>query len=444
LEPGGAEGEALAQLLIRPRDPRSPASAAADSASPLRRANTAKPPGAGVGGSQASRVSCSTRVAAGAQAVPRDPAGPTEPKPAPSASPADHPASTAKSTQALPAPVPGHQLPAADAPDSRQAVIQFRAQAPPAVLADQVRARAAWREARLREQAGERATPAAQPARETADRSASQAEHRPEAGTTPDPAPAPSNPGHAAPLATAERSAAQESATRPTPEPSAAPVSHATPPADASAGPSPAPVALPPVPPPAIESRPAATATATVAGRLAAARNSTVLTEARAGWNALLEQLQGRVDQLRLSDGGQARLSLEPAELGHLDLLLERAEGGWRLEIRAGSADTARQLQNQAQELHDRLLAAGVRLDELRLQSPGAGVGTEPPGPLPALSEDVPATATDPDSSGKRRAPDEAEGEAAGERKSPSGPPGEEFASRLESLLRRGGAGGAR
>ncbi len=423
LEPSGAEGEALAQLLIRPRDSRNPASPPVRAGSDPRRSHLANPVGPAAGASPTS-AAAGTKTGSSGQTAPAN-AFPHAP------------ATTA------PAPAAEARQPETGAPDSWHESIHFSEKAPPAVLADQVRALADWREAELRGQATERAPKPALPARETGARATGQEGRplRPETTATPEPAAAPPHSGDNSPPLDPDRREASETGARPTPESAAAPVSHSASPVTPADGPAATPAPLPTSPLTPSDSNP--TGSAALAGRLVAARNSAAGTEARPGWGALLEQLQGRVEQLRVSEGGRARLSLEPAELGHLDVLLERDGSGWRLEIRAGNADTARQLQNQAQELHDRLLAAGVRLDELRLHSPGAGAGAEPPGPLPALAEDGAPTSADPDSSGKRRAPDEAEGEAAGERKSPSGLPGEEFASRLESLLRRGSAGGA-
>lgn len=179
------------------------------------------------------------------------------------------------------------------------------------------------------------------------------------------------------------------------------------------------------------------------ASPLLAARASALASPLQQGWNALLQQLQGRVEQLRAEGGGQARLSLRPEELGQVELALERTTTGWRLEIRAEVTETARQFQNQAQDLHDRLSAAGLRLEELRLQVPLSA----PPLQADGLAA-APGQAEGTDSGGRApgdgepRDEDPAE-EPGGERKSSSSGGGEEFAKRLESLLHRWSQGEA-
>jgi flagellar hook-length control protein FliK len=81
----------------------------------------------------------------------------------------------------------------------------------------------------------------------------------------------------------------------------------------------------------------------------------------------LLEQVRGRVERLQLEGGGRVELRLDPAELGSLDLRLEKEGGAWRLEIVAGRAETAQELLRQAKDLQEHLARAGLRLEELRL-----------------------------------------------------------------------------
>jgi hypothetical protein len=143
------------------------------------------------------------------------------------------------------------------------------------------------------------------------------------------------------------------------------------------------------------------------------------------------------VEQLRISEGGQTRLTLNPEELGRLDLLLEKTSTGWRLEIRVEKADTARQLQNQAQDLHDRLATAGLRLDELRLQVAAGATPPEGPAPLPTLLEAERGGSGSGSFTGKGSGDENSQKDESAERKSRPGGPGEDFASRLESWLRR-------
>lgn len=120
-----------------------------------------------------------------------------------------------------------------------------------------------------------------------------------------------------------------------------------------------------------------------LAGRLEAPRPRPA---AAPHWPRLLEQLQGRVELLRAEGGGAAELALEPAGLGSLRLRLAHDAEGWRLEIRTAAEGVARELQGRAQDLHDQLAKAGIRLAELRLlseEAPAAPRLPEPRAPEP-------------------------------------------------------------
>lgn len=202
------------------------------------------------------------------------------------------------------------------------------------------------------------------------------------------------------------------------------------------AAPAPEPVAAPPrksaprdAPHPVVREMPAAARLLELAGRLSPPLPAR---EAAPAWPRLLEQVQGRLELLRLGEGGGAELSLEPEELGSLRLLLRQEQGGWRLEIHAGVASTAQELQRRAQDLHDQLARAGLRLEELRLfcDGPARATAAEAPG-QPAGGR----PASDFHHGAERR-------ERGGEDRRPgqetpeSGAAEEEFASRLDRLLK--------
>jgi hypothetical protein len=122
-----------------------------------------------------------------------------------------------------------------------------------------------------------------------------------------------------------------------------------------------------------------APATGLVLSRLASGA-STGRLKAAADLGRLLEQVRGRVERLQLEGGGRVELRLDPADLGSLDLHLEKEGSGWRLEIVASRAETAQELLRQAKDLQEQLARAGLRLDELRLgEALPTRLGSAPP-----------------------------------------------------------------
>ena len=219
-----------------------------------------------------------------------------------------------------------------------------------------------------------------------------------------------------APTAAVTRALAglKEHAVHTAPEPAAAPPRKA---------------ALRDAPHPAVRETPAAARLLDLAGRLSPPLPAR---EAAPAWPRLLEQVQGRLELLRLGEGGGAELSLEPEELGSLRLLLRQEQGGWRLEIHAGVASTAQELQRRAQDLHDQLARAGLRLEELRLfcEGPARATAAEAPG-QPAGGR----PGSDFHHGLERRERGEEE-RRFGQETPETGAATEEFASRLDRLLK--------
>lgn len=94
-------------------------------------------------------------------------------------------------------------------------------------------------------------------------------------------------------------------------------------------------------------------------------------------WMRALEKVQGRVELLRATGGGEQLLELETPETGLLRISLTAGEEGWKLRIGVERETLQMELQRRAQELQQVLEEAGMLLSELRIDTDEEG-GKQP------------------------------------------------------------------